>query len=637
MTAPTTSKAASPGESLLRRALRTPVRTLLRGRLTSLATADMVLADADLPERLRDLVHHVVRRTRLWNTEKIAVAQELVAHFQDGLSAGTPSEDLLESFGNLQRAARLIRRSKQRNRPALWVAAHRMKQGLGLLVLLLMATYLVLLVRINLGSPTLARNYWTELNAPVLATPEQERAWPLYRKAAAALSGDRHILHRATGPNDEEWNKVVAFVEANQQATHLFRRAAKRPTLGYLLRPVQVDDEFDDADDATLWNHLAASQQNPPLMGAELEHCHILRHGAILLAYDAHLAADADDSQRFCDDIQSIFGMANHAVESPFLVSDLVSIALVSQGLISLGHGLHHKPETFSHDQLVMLAHALSDVRGGGPFRANFHGERSGFLDLVQRLYTDDGHGGGVPLPSYLSILASVASTTGGENGMPPIAQRLLLPALSPVIADRRELLREYHHVMDLAEQYDKLPLWERESDIAGGAIIALDSSSIIDRLRYQLILTMVPSLSQASFLMEAATQERDAMLAALALEVYRREHNQWPAALDALVPRFLPSVPHDRYDGKPLKYCLIDGDPVLYSVGADRDDDGGRLPDATRMPSGMKDPNRWAREWIPPDRVRHSKAANVGHSTAQLPVQVVPDGDWILWPPVEP
>jgi hypothetical protein len=49
------------------------------------------------------------------------------------------------------------------------------------------------------------------------------------------------------------------------------------------------------------------------------------------------------------------------------------------------------------------------------------------------------------------------------------------------------------------------------------------------------------------------------------------------PESLDTLVPEFLHTVPVDYMDGKPVRYRLkVDGNYLLYSVGADGKDDGG-------------------------------------------------------------
>jgi hypothetical protein len=111
----------------------------------------------------------------------------------------------------------------------------------------------------------------------------------------------------------------------------------------------------------------------------------------------------------------------------------------------------------------------------------------------------------------------------------------------------------------------------------------------------------VMPSLLGMSTAVDEAKQNRDATLAVIALYRYRNRHGEWPETLDQLVPEFLPSVPIDQVDGEPLGYRLVDGQPLLYSVGGNGTDGGG-----TR-----------------------SKPSYPGLTTS--------DGDWILWPPAEP
>jgi hypothetical protein len=63
-----------------------------------------------------------------------------------------------------------------------------------------------------------------------------------------------------------------------------------------------------------------------------------------------------------------------------------------------------------------------------------------------------------------------------------------------------------------------------------------------------------------------------------LATERYRRTHGKWPAKVTDLVPKFLPSVPLDPFDGKLLRYRRLADGVVICSVGADGVDDGGVL-----------------------------------------------------------
>jgi hypothetical protein len=105
---------------------------------------------------------------------------------------------------------------------------------------------------------------------------------------------------------------------------------------------------------------------------------------------------------------------------------------------------------------------------------------------------------------------------------------------------------------------------------------------------------------------------QRDGILVGIALEAFRRQHGgKHPDSLSELAPLLLPSVPLDRIDGKPLRYRLMDGKPLVYSVGVDRDDDGGRLP-VNR--GGKADPLR-AAQWDP--------------AFTKTPA----DGDWVLYP----
>jgi hypothetical protein len=103
----------------------------------------------------------------------------------------------------------------------------------------------------------------------------------------------------------------------------------------------------------------------------------------------------------------------------------------------------------------------------------------------------------------------------------------------------------------------------------------------------------------------------------AIALEQHRRKHGGYPATLADIDAEFLPSIPPDRFDGQPIKYALRDGRPLLYSVGVDRDDDGGRPP----RPGA--DPARWRPRPKPED---------IGNPK----VPQLPDGDWLLYPRAE-
>lgn len=76
----------------------------------------------------------------------------------------------------------------------------------------------------------------------------------------------------------------------------------------------------------------------------------------------------------------------------------------------------------------------------------------------------------------------------------------------------------------------------------------------------------------------------RELTTTALALKRYQLRHGQYPAELSALVPEFLPAIPCDPADRKPLRYQLKPAAAfLLYSIGEDGVDNGGDASPATK------------------------------------------------------
>ncbi len=63
-----------------------------------------------------------------------------------------------------------------------------------------------------------------------------------------------------------------------------------------------------------------------------------------------------------------------------------------------------------------------------------------------------------------------------------------------------------------------------------------------------------------------------------LALRAYRADHEKYPQALESLAPQYLSEIPLDPFSGQPFVYRPAAEDFVLYSVGGDGIDNGGRF-----------------------------------------------------------
>jgi len=612
--------ADAPEPTTLSRLRHTPLRDLLRGRLSGRLDYRFLIASSGLPLPVRQLIVKVTRRTRLWRSEKADVAQELIAHFTDGLDTGRPVHETISAFGDPHAAARLIRRAKKRQRPLPWHALRYAALTLAACVMLYGASILYYLT----GSPSVTTDYRPTLNAAALSVPQDQRAWPLYRRALLKLDSDsyeelKHAFNRHPRPGEDGWNEVLAFLECNRQPISLVRQAAQRLGLGF---PVgyALDEE-----DLELW------PEEPPdpvemIISIRLPHLGELRTFAKVLMLDAQHAASAGDGETVLADLHAVLGMARQAREAPFIISDLVSLSLVSLVTHTLGDILAQRPETLTEDQLRDLAHLIAST--DDCMRMRVDGERMMLLDIVQRIYTDDGAGDGRITHEGLELINRFASKEfHGSADILPITTSLAIPAIQVIAPSRSETLAECDHLFALHQAEAARPLWEADHSRVDRQIRQWKSTAL-GTIRHALPTMLMPAFHKAYLNRERAVARRDGLLVALALELYRRQHDDWPPSLDPLVPALLPAIPPDRFDGQPIRYALVDGSPVVYSVGTDRDDDGAR-PAVPRYRSSKTDvPPRWvptrASRWIPRSALHQRED--------------VPDGDWILWPrEVEP
>jgi hypothetical protein len=87
----------------------------------------------------------------------------------------------------------------------------------------------------------------------------------------------------------------------------------------------------------------------------------------------------------------------------------------------------------------------------------------------------------------------------------------------------------------------------------------------------------LAPSLTRVTIRDLRARAHLDLARTALAVERYRLATGRLPGQLEDLVPQCLDRVPTDLFDGRPIRYERLSRGYVVYSVGEDGYDDGGR------------------------------------------------------------
>ncbi len=99
------------------------------------------------------------------------------------------------------------------------------------------------------------------------------------------------------------------------------------------------------------------------------------------------------------------------------------------------------------------------------------------------------------------------------------------------------------------------------------------------DSVTNPLIRAFLPAFER---ILRASVRHQAYLNAALALSAVKRwqlVHGSLPEALEmASREAGLPEVPLDPYANQPLRYRIIDGQPVVYAIGSDQIDDGGTV-----------------------------------------------------------
>ena len=91
------------------------------------------------------------------------------------------------------------------------------------------------------------------------------------------------------------------------------------------------------------------------------------------------------------------------------------------------------------------------------------------------------------------------------------------------------------------------------------------------------LVTLMLPVLSAAQKAEDRVIQFQRNLQVAFALAAWRSDRGGYPKRLAVLAPKYLKSVPTDIFNGKPLNYRVTKTGYLLYSVGPNGKDDGGR------------------------------------------------------------
>jgi hypothetical protein len=284
-----------------------------------------------------------------------------------------------------------------------------------------------------------------------------------------------------------------------------------------------------------------------------------IKRGMQLSEMAAILDAENNDEKQAANDVLMTLALARSLKAEPVLISQLVRSAGVSLAVDALNQVVNRT--TLSPESLSGLSKAFQsmedyDARGEGFSRA-MAGELAMHLGLLDNQNK---------LAPYLSTLKT--------TDMPDEQRRRMVEHLK-----QPGSLKEEHNYFETTVQQ---LLSARKEAFPGRLKIVADlmRQRVTEATDRGLLLNVWLSDGLDKHVNREARCLADLRLAltALALEQFRAaRNNRYPAGLSELTPNYLVTILMDPFDGQPLRYRKQDDGYVLYSIGSDLKDDGGK------------------------------------------------------------
>jgi hypothetical protein len=130
-----------------------------------------------------------------------------------------------------------------------------------------------------------------------------------------------------------------------------------------------------------------------------------------------------------------------------------------------------------------------------------------------------------------------------------------------------------------------------RDPKSIGWSLLASPRKDISERLGNFIVGMLLPIPWTARDAEDRARMQNKLTDVAFALAAYRADRDSYPPKLAALVPKYMPKLPKDLFNNDADLHYLPTGDGyLLYSVGINGKDDGGRGEDDRKHDEGWDD-----------------------------------------------
>ena len=372
---------------------------------------------------------------------------------------------------------------------------------------------------------------------------ERLNAAPFYDKAIELYDGEpEELKNLARGAWPAELSakqrlQLKEWVQSNSQALSQLEQGAKRP-----------------------YYWVERSSPDGILMQIQMQELAKFRQLCFVIAWRAKLAAEQGNVNEAVADILTCYRFGLHQMGPKTLVEQLVGIAIKAKAMQTAFEILDRTRG--DEDSLRALQSQIEQLSAGESHMPDMRLEKLFSLDIIQRIFTDDGKGDGwIHIESAKRMLSGAGVL--GEEGLQSL-QKL----------QRRQTTETVEKVFKYFDFVSQKTPWQRKNE-------NINPDKEIEKIGKENVLVGIfcPAFVRVAELFARCRAETDALITTLALLRYKADRGQFPGKLDELASaRYLKVVATDPFSGRPFVYKRLGDDFMLYSFGEDCDDDGGQV-----------------------------------------------------------
>jgi hypothetical protein len=381
----------------------------------------------------------------------------------------------------------------------------------------------------------------------LLAQAALARDWPTWpfpnvedgpprRDAREAMSASLEEISASVQFDSEQIRVLCAELKRADAAVLLARRLVEFPYGRFPLKPAKS------------------------FFSIMLNHVQQTRNVASLLRYDAYLLAHDGDIAGALHDVRALIHASRAIGDEPFVVSQLVRIHIDATAVATLqrvlGLGIA-KDDDLKLVQALLLEEADTEF-----YLIGARGERALMDEFLASVYHRE-----VTWTEFRRELGNTGLQLPGGGGI--LTDLFFFQAYAAISTQRAEVLAH----MDNAVKAAKLPEPDR--------LAAFDELEL--QLHKPRPMSLLRIFGPFNFRAGEMSLRIKALLrsaaAGVAAERFRLVNDRWPASQNELVPLFLRAELKDPYDGKPLRFKRNNDGLVIYTLGRNLVDDGGKIP----------------------------------------------------------